>query len=147
MFLAGRLSLPRATGGRTDNSVTAGPSDYPQVAQRAPAQWFDEWDYPDGCPPVPGVTSVQARPRAGAVRLSWPDAGLGVAYRVYVRPPGAASYVLKTTVSFVLSTTARAISVTLAGLAPGEYLARVVPVNLRQNVGRAARVTFTVHGA
>jgi hypothetical protein len=146
-FIAVPRTLLTGTGGRTDNSVTAGPSDYPQVAQRAPAQWFDEWDYPDGCPPVPGVTSVQARPRAGAVRLSWPDAGLGVAYRVYVRPPGAASYVLKTTVSFVLSTTARAISVTLAGLAPGEYLARVVPVNLRQNVGRAARVTFTVHGA
>src|SRR5450756_1796977 len=150
-FIAVPLTLLSGTGGGPDNAVTAGPSDYPQVARRDPAQWFNEWDYPDGCPPVPGVTSVQARPQAGAgagaVNLSWPDAGLGVAYRVYVRPPGAASYLLETTVSFVQSSTARVISVTLSGLTPGEYLARVVPFNLRRHIGHAARVAFTVPGA
>ena len=39
------------------------------------------------------VTRVQARPRSGAVTLSWPDAGLGVRYQVYVMVPGAAGYV------------------------------------------------------
>ena len=145
-FIAVPLTRLSGTGGGPDDTVTAGAPDYPQVAERAPAQWFDEWDYPDGCPPVPGVSRVQARPRAGAVSLSWPDAGLGVAYRIYLRPPGAAGYGLTTTVSFVLSTTARAVSVTLAGLTPGKYRARVVPVNLRGNAGQAARVTFTVPG-
>jgi len=126
--------------------VTAGPPSYPQIAQRAPAQWFNEWNYPgNGCPAVPGVTSVQATPQAGAVALSWPNAGLGVAYRVYLRSPGTTGYTLNTTVSFVLSTTAR-IGATLSGLAPGEYLARVVPVNLRQQTGHAAQVAFTVPG-
>ena len=135
--------LGGASGGR-GAAVTAGPSDYPQVVQHDPGQWFDEWDYSDGCPPVPGVTGVQARPQASAVRLSWHDAGLGVAYRVYVRAPGAAGYVLETTVSYVLSTTTRRISVTLSGLQPGRYRVRVVPVNLRQSSGHPAQVTFTV---
>jgi hypothetical protein len=126
------------------DAVTAGPPDYPQVADRAPAQWFDEWNYRDGCPPVPGVTSAQARSEAGSVTLSWPDAGLGIGYHVYVRPPGAAGYTLRSTVRYVLSTTTRSVSVTLSGLEPGNYLAKVVPYNLRQTVGGAARVTFTV---
>jgi hypothetical protein len=126
------------------DAVTAGPPDYPQVADRAPAQWFDEWNYRDGCPPVPGVTSAQARSEAGSVTLSWPDAGLGIGYHVYVRPPGAAGYRLRSTVRYVLSTTTRSVSVTLSGLEPGNYLAKVVPYNLRQTVGGAARVTFTV---
>jgi len=49
-------------------------------------------------------------------------------------------------VSFVLSTTTPTISATLFGLAPGEYVARVVPVNLRQQTGHAAQVAFTVPG-
>jgi len=146
-FIAVPLTLLSGAGGRADDVVTAGPPSYPQIAQRAPAQWFNEWNYPaDGCPAVPGVTSVQARPGAGAVALSWPDAGLGVAYRVYLRSPGTTGYTLNTTVSFVLSATAR-ISVTLSGLAPGEYVARVVPVNLRQQTGHIAQVTFTVPAA
>jgi len=146
-FIAVPLTLLSGAGGRADDVVTAGPPSYPQIAQRAPAQWFNEWNYPaDGCPAVPGVTSVQARPGAGAVALSWPDAGLGVAYRVYLRSPGTTGYTLNTTVSFVLSATAR-ISVTLSGLAPGEYVARVVPVNLRQQTGHVAQVTFTVPAA
>jgi hypothetical protein len=133
-------------GGGPDDVVTAGPPIYPQIAQRAPGQWFNEWNYrADGCPPLPGVTSVQASPRAGAVTLSWPSAGLGVAYRVYLRSPGTTGYTLNTTISFVLSTTAR-ISATIFGLSPGEYVARVVPVNLRQQTGHAAQVSFTVPG-
>ena len=145
-FIAVPLTLLSGAGGGPD-VVTAGPPSYPQIAQRAPAQWFNEWNYPaDGCPQVPGVTRVKARPQAGAVALSWPDAGLGVAYRVYLRSPGTTGYTLSTTVSFVLSTTTPTISATLFGLAPGEYVARVVPVNLRQQTGHAAQVAFTVPG-
>jgi hypothetical protein len=145
-FITVPLTVFSAAPGTAEDAVTAGPSDYPQVARQDPAQWFDEWDYPNGCPPVPGVTSVRARARPGAVTLSWPDAGLGVAYRVYVRAPGTASYVLETTVSFVLSTTAAAISATLTGLPAGNYAARVVPLNLRQQAGHVAQVSFTVPG-
>jgi hypothetical protein len=116
--------------------VTAGASAYPSIAARDPSQWFDQWDYPSACPPVPAVTSVQARPRTGAAVLSWPAAGLNVSYRVYLLPPGAASYVLQTTM--------RSNSVTLPGLHAGTYLARVVPTNVRHDTGPAAEVTFTV---
>jgi len=146
-FIAVPLTLLSAPGSsRPDDVVTAGPQEYPRVAPRDPAQWFNEWDYPNGCPPVPGVSSVSASAHAGSVLLSWPDAGLGVAYRVYVRPSGAASYALKTTVFFVLTSTERSVSVILPGLPSGGYVARVVPVNLRQQAGHAAQVAFTVPG-
>ena len=93
-FITVPLTMFSAAPGTAEDKVTAGPSDYPQVAEQDPAQWFDEWDYPDGCPPVPGVTSVRASARPGAVTLSWPGSGLGVGYRVYVRAPGTAGYVL-----------------------------------------------------
>jgi hypothetical protein len=144
------VSVPLAMfGGPRDGhegAVMTGPSDYPQVVSRDPGQWSNVWNYPHACPPVPGVTSVQARPRAGAVVLSWPDAGLGVAYRVYVHPPGAAGYTLSATVSTVLSTTARFVTVTLTGLPPGRYIGRVVPLNLRLRTGRTGQVAFTVPG-
>lgn len=132
------ITVPLAMlgGDRPGDAAGGGAADYPRVVSSDPAQWFDEWDYPDGCPPVPGVTDVQARPRAGAVELSWPSAGLGVGYRVYVLPPGAASYLLKTIVG--------SDDVTLAGLPAGRYLARVVPVNLRHQAGPAGLVAFTV---
>jgi len=123
-------------GGGPAGTVQAGPSDYPQVALRNPGQWFDGWKYPGGCPPVPAVTRVQARPRSGAVTLSWPDAGLGVRYRVYVMVPGVPGYVKQATV--------RSDGATLSGLPAGTYLARVVPANLRQDTGPAAQVTFTI---
>jgi hypothetical protein len=145
-FISVPLTMFSAASGRPDVTVTTGPPDYPRVPPRAPSQWVDEWDYPNGCPPVPGVRRVQARPRADAVTLSWPDAGLGVAYRVYVRPPGAVSYELKSTVSFVLSTTARTVSATISGLPPGTYQARVVPFNLKLITGHAGQVAFTVPG-
>ena len=35
-------------------------------------------------------------------------------------------------------------SVTITGLRPGDYQAMVLPVNFKQQTGRAATVTFTV---
>ncbi|MBV9092520.1 MAG: hypothetical protein JO132_01380 [Streptosporangiaceae bacterium] len=109
---------------------------YPQVVQRDPSQWFDAWDYPGGCPPVPGLASVRARPGAGRVTLSWPDAGLGVRYRVYLQGPDEAGE-SPAAIAF-------ADSATITGLRPGDYLATVVPVNFRKDTGPSAEVTFTV---
>jgi hypothetical protein len=134
-FIAVPLAIFGAAGGPND-ALTAGASAYPSIAPRDPSQWFDEWDYPSGCPPVPSLASVQARPRAGAAELSWPAAGLGVSYRVYLLPPGAAGY--------KLATTTWSDRATINGLRAGTYLARVVPTNLRHDTGSAADVTFTV---
>jgi hypothetical protein len=134
------ISVPLDAFGENANlsryRVTVGPSDYPRIVQRDPSQWFNGWAYAGGCPPVPGVASVQARPRTGAVELSWPDAGLGVRYQVYLLLPGAAGYSLETTV--------RSDSATLSGLQAGIYLARVVPANLHHDTGAAAQVMFTI---
>jgi hypothetical protein len=113
-----------------------GPPAYPQIVQQNPSQWFDAWAYPDGCPPVPALASVRARPGAGRVTLSWPDAGLRLRYHVYLRGPGEpggapARITLKT-------------GATITGLQPGGYQATVVPVNFKQQTGRSATVTFTV---
>jgi hypothetical protein len=134
------ISIPLAAFGDSTSvsqyPVTVGPSDYPQIVQRDPAQWFNAWSYPTGCPPVPGLGSIQARPRAGAVDLTWPDAGLSVRYQVFLLAPGAASY--------SLVTTARSDSATLTGLKSGIYLARVVPANFHHGFGPAAQVMFTI---
>jgi len=130
-------SAPGLSGGPAQAPaavVRAGPANYPQVASRRPGQWFDEWKYPGGCPPVPAVTRVQARPRSRAVALSWPAAGLGVRYQVIVQ--GAAGDVHRVTV--------RSPGATVTGLRPGTYLARVVPANTKHWTGPAAEVTFTV---
>jgi hypothetical protein len=134
------ITVPRAllSGGGPAASpglvVRAGPASYPRVVPKQPAQWFDEWKYPGGCPPVPAVTRVQARPRPGAVTLTWPGAGLGVRYQVSVQGPDGG----------LRQTTVRSAAATLTGLAPGTYLARVVPANIKQDTGPAAQVTFTV---
>jgi hypothetical protein len=143
-------SLDRGAGGQAParghsaDEVTAGPTDYPQVAARDPDQWFNEWNYPDGCPPVPGLTAVSAAPRSGSVTLSWPDAGLGLAYLVYLRTPGTTGYVLKKTVPWVLTDPAHPIVVTLSGLPAGRYQAKVVPLNLKILQGHAAQVAFQI---
>jgi hypothetical protein len=113
-------------------TTRAGPSGYPRIVPQDPGQWFDEWKYPDGCPPVPAVSRVRAEPRTGAVTLSWPSAGLGLRYQVTVQGPGQKQV------------TVRADSTTVSGLASGPYLARVVPVNLKQQAGSGAQVSFTV---
>jgi hypothetical protein len=117
-------------------AVRSGPPDDPGIARRNPAQWFDSWGLRHGCPHIPAVTSVHASAGSGQVRLSWPDAGLGVRYLVYLQGPGhpAASPV----------TTTYHHGVTVSGLQPGSYVARVVPANVRKYRGRDAKVTFTV---
>jgi hypothetical protein len=118
------------------DAVQVGASDYPRIVPRDPGQWFNGWSYPAGCPPVPAVTAVHAQTHSGAVTLSWPDAGLGVRYQVYLLKPGSFVY--------TLVTTARSDGATISGLASGSYQARVEPANLRQGTGPAAQVPFTV---
>jgi len=117
-------------------SVRSGPPDNPGIARRNPAQWFDSWGLRHGCPHIPAVTSVRASAGSGQVRLSWPDAGLGVRYLIYLNGPGQPGD------SPV--TTAYHDGATLTGLQPGSYVARVVPANFRKYTGRGAKVTFTV---
>jgi hypothetical protein len=119
------------------NAARSGPPDDPRIVPRNPSQWFDAWSYPGtGCPPVPALTSAQARPGPGKVTVSWPDAGLGIGYRVYLQGPGQPG-------STPAASTG-ADHATITGLAPGRYVAKVVPVNFKQKSGPAARVTFTV---
>jgi hypothetical protein len=117
-------------------SVRSGPSDDPGIARRNPAQWFNSWGLRHGCPRIPAVTSVRASAGSGQVRLSWPGVGLAVRYLVYLQGPGqpGAGPVTATYHD----------GVTLTGLPPGSYMARVVPANFRKYTGRGATVTFTV---
>jgi hypothetical protein len=136
-FIAVPLAAFGDNPGAHGNPARSGPQDDPQIVPRDPSQWFDAWDYPGiGCPPVPGLASVQARPGTGKVTLSWPDAGLGVHYRVYLQGPGEPG---GTAVA-----TAYADGATITGLQPGGYVATVVPVNFKKHTGPAAEVTFTV---
>ena len=114
----------------------SGPPGYPPIVQQNPSQWFNAWDYPDGCPPVPALASVRARPGAGRVTLTWPDAGLRLRYHVYLQGPGEPG---GAPVKITQKTGA-----TVTGLRPGAYQATVVPVNFKQQTGRSAKVTFTV---
>ena len=146
-FFTNTVTLPRfiavpvaAFGdnpGARGNLARSGPQDDPRIVPRNPSQWFDAWDYPGtGCPPVPRLASVQARPGAGKVTLSWPDAGLGIHYRVYLQGPGEPGG--------TLVATAYADGATITGLQPGRYQATVVPVNFKKRTGRAAGIKFTV---
>jgi len=114
----------------------SGPPDDPGIARQNPAQWFLSWGLRHGCPHVPAVSSVRASAASGQVRLGWPDAGLGVRYRIYLQGPGQPGG--------GPVTTAYHDGATLAGLRPGRYVARVVPANFRNYTGRGAEVTFTV---
>jgi hypothetical protein len=132
-FIAVPLAAFGNNPGAPANSAWSGPQDDPRIVPQNPSQWFDAWAYPGtGCPPIPGLGSVQARPGTGKVTLSWPDAGLGMHYRVYLQGPGTAV------------TTVYADSTTITGLQPGKYQATVVPVNFKVKTGPGARVTFTV---
>jgi hypothetical protein len=113
--------------------AVSAPPGYPRIVPQHPSQWFNSWSYPDGCPPVPGLTAVHARPGAGKVTLSWPDAGLGVRYQVWLQGP-----------TDIPAATEYRAAATFTGLRPGAYLARVVPVNTRQEAGASAETTFIV---
>jgi hypothetical protein len=136
-FIAVPLAAFGDNPGAPGNSATSGPQDDPRIVLGNPSQWFDAWDYPGtGCPPVPGLTSAQATPGTGKVTLSWPDAGLGLRYRVYLQGPGEPGSNPVATGS--------ADDATITGLQPGRYLAKVVPVNFKRRTGRAAKVTFRI---
>jgi hypothetical protein len=138
------VTLPRfitvplaAFGEKPANSVRSGPPDNPQIVSGNPSQWFDAWDYPrGGCPPVPALAPVTASAQAGKVTLTWPDAGLGIGYRVYLKGPGESGGT-----PLASPSTGRA---TITGLQPGRYQATVVPVNFKQRTGPAAKVTFKI---
>ena len=116
--------------------TSSGPADLPRIVQQDPSQWFDAWAYRGGCPPVPGLASVQARPGAAKVTLSWRGVGLSIRYLVYLRGPDEPGD------SPVTTTYADAATIT--GLRSGEYHATVVPVNAKKHTGTAADVTFAV---
>jgi hypothetical protein len=113
--------------------VLARQPDYPQITQVDPQQWSSSLSFPSGCPPVPAVTRVTvqtAQGAAGVARLTWPDAGLGMVYRVYAIAEATGSS---------LERTVSSPEVTLTGLIPGfTYRFRVVPVSIYQATGPAA---------
>ena len=139
MILPRFITVPLAAfGTHPDPHVTAGsgPPDYPPIAHRNPAQWFDAWKYPGYCPPVPpwcrcGPRRAPARSHsAGPPPASTSTTAFtcgGRASQVMPRPP---------------PTQVR--RATITGLRPGPYRAKVVPVNFYQHAGPAAEVTFTI---
>ena len=135
-FVAVPMSALGDGAGAHATQARSGAPGYAQIVQQNPSQWFDAWSYSDGCPPVPALASVRARPAAGRVTLSWAGVGLRMRYRVSLQGPGepGAAPVKNTQKN----------SATITGLQPGDYQATVVPVNFKQQTGRAAEVTFTV---
>ena len=129
-------AVPMAAFGQAGVPASAargGATEYPQIVARNPGQWFDSWEYKDGCPPVPGLPSVHARTAAGRVTLSWPDVGLGMRYSVSMQGPRDTPV-----------TTEYHNSATITGLPPGQYRATVMPFNFKKMTGQAAEVSFTV---
>jgi hypothetical protein len=133
-FVAVPLAAFGARG--TLAKTSSGPADFPRIVQQDPSQWFDAWAYPGGCPPVPRLASVQARPGTAKVTLSWRGVGLSIRYLVYLRGPDEPGD------SPVTTTYADAATIT--GLRSGEYQATVVPVNAKKHSGPAADVRFAV---
>jgi hypothetical protein len=138
------ISVPRAAfsgmaqpGSLNRYRVISGPSPYPSITSKDPGQWFNGWSYRGGCPPVPAVPNVAARQGGGALWLEWPDVGLGLRYRVYVRKAGDQQYALARTVFSP--------GASLTGLGHGQtYQMLVVAVNLKQHTGQGTAVTVTV---
>ncbi len=125
-----------SAAGTDASPAKSGPADYPRIVARSPSQWFDSWTFQNGCPPIPALKSVRAQPGAGMVKLTWPDAGLGLKYLVYLRGPGE--------MGFAPLTMAYHDHATITGLLPGEYQATVVPLNFKKFTGSPAEVTFTL---
>jgi hypothetical protein len=109
---------------------------YLPIIQRHPGEWFNGSSFPDGCPPVPGVSHVTAHAGTARVRLAWPSAGIGMRYGVYVSS-GAAGYKYARTVSSPRAT--------LTGLTSGlTYDFEVVPINVHSDAGPAAYASASV---
>lgn len=111
----------------------------PSFVLRRPAQWFNTWNYPEGCPPVPAVSGVTAASTApGTLTLSWRGAGADVGYRVYRRPAGSHT-------DFSLVRTVTTPGVTLDGLTSGkQYEWRVRPINSKNHAGPIAAGTTRI---
>jgi hypothetical protein len=136
-FIAVPLAVFSAADRNAVRQVAAGPSGYPGIVNEHPAQWFNEWAYPGGCPPVPAVSNVSVTQARGSVRVGWASSGIGVRYRVYLREPGSSGYTLVRLV--------RSPGTTLSHLAPGStYQVLIVPENIWQATGPGAAVTVTV---
>jgi hypothetical protein len=102
----------------------------PSFVRQHPSQWFNTWNYPEGCPPVPAVPGVTASSTApGTLSLNWRSAGSDVVYRVYRRPAGSDS-------AFALVRTVSTPSVTFDGLTSGKrYEWRIRPMNSKDHAG------------
>jgi hypothetical protein len=115
---------PVATG------VLASEPNYPQITQQNPQQWSNTISDPDGCPPVPAVSYISAQTTAGTAQLTWPDAGLGLMYRVSADAGPGSSAVTETVPSP---------GVTITGLTHGvTYQFRVAAINHVQTAGPSA---------
>jgi hypothetical protein len=129
---------------RPASGVAAGTASNSDEIAKNPSQWFNQWLYPDSCPPIPALNSVAAKPEDGGVQLSFPDLGLGFEYQIYVKKAGAAKYTLKHTISWDLSPQSHQESAKLTGMSPGTYQVRVLPVNANLRTGTGKTVTVTV---
>jgi hypothetical protein len=126
---------PGGRGGGSGLAAGALPR-YPAITQQDPAQWFSAWSFPGGCPPVPPVSGVDAQAGDGEARLSWPSAGLGLRYRVYVESPSG---------TWAKVGTVWPPRITVTGLTGGlTYQFEVVPVNIWAAVGPARYVNVQV---
>ena len=79
---------------------------------------------------------MPAPPEAVAARLTWPSAGIGLQYQIYVAG-GSGGFAQVRTVSST--------SVTLTGLTHGlTYQFQVVPVNYYNNAGPGAQTSAQI---
>jgi hypothetical protein len=88
---------------------------YPASTPWGPFDFTASWGLRHGCPHIPAVTSVRASAGSGQERLSWPDAGPGLRYLVYLTGPGQPG---DSPVA-----TAYHDDAVLTGLRPGRYVA------------------------
>ena len=118
------------TGGVAQNVRAGRELPYTPLVRQNPGQWFNTWNYPRGCPPVPAVTGVEAvSTEPGTLTLSWRNAGADVSYRVYRRRAG-------TRTAFTLVRTVPTPTFTLEGLESGErYEWRIEPINWKNHPG------------
>jgi hypothetical protein len=129
-FISVPVSAFVASRSATQELARAAGLAYPQVTQHLRGQWFDSLSFPGGCPPVPGVSRLSAHAGSGRVRLTWPPAGIGMRYRVYVSSGSQGLRYMRTVSSH---------RVTVTGLTSGLiYTFEVVPENIHADTGPAA---------
>jgi hypothetical protein len=128
------ITVPAAEFGQHDTQaqgVGAGRElPYTPLVRQHPSQWYNTWNYQEGCPPVAAVTGVTARSsEPGTLTLTWRSAGADVSYRVYRRPAGSSA-------RFTLVRTVTTPEVTIDGLSSGKrYEWRVQPINWKDYAG------------